>query len=219
MIPKEHVDKTLDGLHEFLLSIVSAIAKDTKILDVGCGTGAWLERLANSGFTDLYGFDRNPATFTSDSAVITKLDLDCGTPDMGGTRFGLITAIEVIEHLENPGHLWDLVASYLADDGLFLFTTPNISSLHSRLRFLLSGKLPFFDAKSDQTHVQPFYLPAVLREMARRGLKLERIWPFPPTGSSVFRAGIVRLSAVLRMVLPDDLRGDIICIVVRRVTG
>jgi len=192
------------------------MARDTPVLDVGCGSGAWLARLSTLGFTDLQGIDRESESFRCDAASFLKFDVDKDGIDLGQRRFGLITAIEIIEHLENSGHLWDFVSTHLADDGRLLLTTPNIHALRCRLRFLITGDLPFFDQKGDSTHVQPMYLSAAMRSMAQRDLQIERCWSFPLSGSLVFRPGISRLARVLRWFLPDSIPGDIVCILVRR---
>jgi len=51
---------TPPGLHETLLERVvrlPGINPETAILDLGCGSGAWLARLARSGFKALRGID------------------------------------------------------------------------------------------------------------------------------------------------------------------
>jgi 2-polyprenyl-3-methyl-5-hydroxy-6-metoxy-1,4-benzoquinol methylase len=209
-------ERTNSGLHESLLHRISAISRDTPVLDLGCGTGAWLDRLAGLGFTDLCGIDGEPTQFACSASRFVTADLDRDEPQLGGRTYGLISAIEVIEHLENPGHLWRLVGRHLTQDGQFLLTTPNIRSLNSRLRFLLTGELPFFDSKSDPTHLQPVYLDAAVRIMSRYGLRVEETWTYPALGSRVFRKGITRLTRLLGSVVADREPGDNLCVVVRR---
>src|SRR5437879_1876628 len=138
-------ERTIGGLHEMLLEKVKALpnlSRDTPILDIGCGTGAWLHRLARTGFRNLYGLDRATSQLGNVHAACSEVDLDTAT-DLGLTdrKFGLVTAIELVEHLENPGRLFFHVARHLSDEGVFLMTTPNIHSVVCRLRFLLTGKL------------------------------------------------------------------------------
>src|SRR5713101_7302923 len=98
---------TLPGLHEALLEKLARLAginTRTPVLDLGCGTGAWLSRLAHHGFTNLRGVDNGSmAPLTTDSSYTCSQadieDLDLG---LGYAEFGLITAIEVLEHVENP---------------------------------------------------------------------------------------------------------------------
>jgi 2-polyprenyl-3-methyl-5-hydroxy-6-metoxy-1,4-benzoquinol methylase len=209
-------ERTNAGLHESLAHSIAGVARTAAVLDVGCGTGAWLDRLAGLGFIDLCGMDREPAQFACTAARFLQADLDHGVPPLGERKYGLITAIEVIEHLENPGHLWRLASEHLAPDGRLLLTTPNIGSLNARLRFLLAGELPFFDAKSDPTHIQPLYLGAALRVMSRHGLRAERVWTYPAHRSRVFRAALARAARVLRLVAADPAPGDNLCLLVRR---
>ena len=116
---------TLPGLHEDLIDRIiglPSIRFDTQILDLGCGSGAWLARLADRGFKNLTGIDNESFVRFQPHAKIpiafhhASLDRDIG---MGSKRFGLITAIEVIEHLLNPGLLLENVAKHLEPGGLF----------------------------------------------------------------------------------------------------
>jgi 2-polyprenyl-3-methyl-5-hydroxy-6-metoxy-1,4-benzoquinol methylase len=58
----------------------------TPVLDVGCGTGAWLERLASEEFGILYGVDTDTEQFATEKAVCLQVNLDLDD-DLGlGTR-------------------------------------------------------------------------------------------------------------------------------------
>lgn len=207
---------TNSGLHEALVPRVIGLARDTAVLDIGCGTGAWLERLADLGFTNLQGCDRDPRHFGSSRARVTTFDVDQDDWPAGGGEYGLVTALEVIEHLENPGRLWRLLAKVLAREGWCLVSTPNIHCLNARLRYLLTGRLPAFDDKGEITHVQPMYLESATRVMARHGLCLEATWPHPARGSNNFRPAVVIASAACGLLLPDEIPGDTLCLKVRR---
>jgi 2-polyprenyl-3-methyl-5-hydroxy-6-metoxy-1,4-benzoquinol methylase len=47
-----------------------------------------------------------------------------------GKKFEVITCLEVLEHLDNPSLCLDRVKNHLDDDGLFLLSVPNISSIY-----------------------------------------------------------------------------------------
>ena len=216
MSAKRLVERTYSGLHESLAAHIASIPKDTAVLDVGCGTGAWLERLADMGFTNLHGIDADADQFACDRASFNEVDLNRDAGQTGNREYGLITAIEVIEHLENPGRLWSLVSKHLAQNGLFLLTTPNIQSLNARLRFLLSGALPAFDGKGDPTHIQPVHLEGAIRVMARYGLRIEMMWGYPSRGSRVFSKKVLLVGRLLSFFLADDVPGDTICLTISR---
>ncbi len=210
-------EKTIPGLHEALVRRLPPLNRDGAVLDVGCGTGAWLERLSRHGFRNLYGIDVELAQIGSTHAKVFQMDLDKDDLQLAGVKFQLITAIEVIEHMENTGRLLSLVESHLSDDGVFLLTTPNIHSLHSRLRFLLKGELQFFDEKADRTHIKPFVYTGLRRMLTRHGLRIRSTWSYPENGGSMAsRKGLRVFSRMLGVVIPNPMPGDILCILTER---
>lgn len=210
------VERTLGGLHKSLVERLPAISKDAPILDIGCGTGAWLHRLGGLGFTDLQGIDIDTAHFGTDRATATRANLDYDDIGLGNRTFKLITAIELIEHLENPGRLFHHVAQHLTDDGTFLMTTPNIHSALCRMRFFLTGNLKQFDAKGDQTHIYPVLLTSLERVLPRHGLIMVERWHYPEAGSITSRLSTRIAARLARIVVPDPDPGDLLCVVIRK---
>lgn len=200
-------ERAVSGLHESLATCIAEIPKSTPVLDLGCGSGAWAARLRSLGFTDVSGVDLHPPTGFIRADLNDKLDLD--------RTFGLITAIEVIEHLGNPGNLLASAAEVLAPDGVFLLTTPNIHSLRARLRFALTAKLPSFDEKGDPTHVTPVNVFGLQRMAERHGLLIEKSWTYPARGSLIFGRAIRSAAAIARIALPDPLPGDNLAVLLK----
>jgi len=207
-------ERATAGLHEALLQRLPANLKaDAPILDVGCGTGAWLARLAARGFSNLTGIDRDTAQRAANTGRVACVDLN--QPDWTplDTRFALITAIEVVEHVENLGVFFDRLQHYLADDGAILMTTPNIGSLAARVRFLLLNQLKHFDTIADATHLVPVVLETLPRLLQRHGLHINEYWGFPADGHTITSRGSVNLLCrVLRTVLPESVPGDNLCL-------
>lgn len=212
-------ERTLQGLHDDLIHRLPILARDAAILDVGCGTGAWLKRLSGAGFTNLWGIDQDLTGLRFTGATTAVANLDSDHFPFGDRKFDLITAIEVIEHLENPGRLYRLIAQHLSATGLALITTPNMHSLLSRFRHLLTGKLGQFDDKGDATHVMPVLLDGVERILPRHGLTLKRRWGYPEGESVLYRRPLRLASRVLRLVLPDAVPGDALCLLVGRASS
>lgn len=204
------------GQHAALLDALRDLQRDAAVLDLGCGTGAWLERLAAAGFSNLTGVDADASQFAARRARLVVADLDRGELPLPERHFALISAIEVIEHLENVGGLLSIAARHLAPGGVVLVTTPNASSLRARVRWLVTGNLPFFDGKGEPTHLSPIFPPLLERMLVRRALVIHQRWTWPESGSVLFRP-LVRLAArLLRLVAPDPLPGDVLVLAIGR---
>jgi 2-polyprenyl-3-methyl-5-hydroxy-6-metoxy-1,4-benzoquinol methylase len=203
-------------LHDSLIRHLGGVNKVSPVLDVGCGTGAWLERLSRAGFSSLHGIDLNAGQFGAAAATCTEGDLDRDEIALPEKKYGLISAIELVEHLENPGRLFNLVSESLADDGYFLLTTPNIHSLQCRLKFFLTGDLASFDAKGDPTHIYPVLLTSLRRVLPRYSLEIVKRWGYPERGSLIYRAPLRIISTGLGLFLPNSTPGDTLCLLLRK---
>jgi SAM-dependent methyltransferase len=111
------------------------IPKSAKILDVGAGEGAIVERYRGRGF-DIVGVDSAYESPLVKRADILSLPFDSGT-------FDAALCLDVLEHLDlldQPRALGE-IARVLKHGGALLLSVPNLAHLHSRIRFLFSGKL------------------------------------------------------------------------------
>ena len=218
---EELAQRTVGGLHEALLPHLAGLPKEAAILDLGCGSGAWLARLAPAGYINITGVDQAPppaSAFKWPPPRLLQADLDRhgALAALHGT-WDVVTAIEVIEHMTNQGQFWDLVAALLKPGGCALVTTPNVHSLPARLRWLFSGSLRQFDDHGDPTHVTPVFLPLLPRLLEPRGLAVEAAWPHPAAGYLAMRPA---LNVLFRMLgFADAHPGDTLCLRIRKRSG
>ncbi|NEQ99190.1 MAG: class I SAM-dependent methyltransferase [Cyanothece sp. SIO2G6] len=207
----------VQGLHESLASKVSScVDHQANILDIGAGAGAWIERLGTVGFQNLYGIDKDVQRFQATKGQFIAADLDYQDTILPDKTFDLITSIEVIEHLENPGRLFYHVSKLLASNGCFLLTTPNLHSVICRLRLLLTGNLRQFDAKGEPTHIYPVFLTPLKRLLDMHGLEIIETWTFPETTTVTSRPAFKLLSSLVTLLIHDELPGDILCLLIRK---
>jgi SAM-dependent methyltransferase len=211
---------TATGLHAWLLPRVQAlpgIYDGSRILDLGCGTGAWLMRLQGTGFRRLTGIDRRSDYFgASEFATFIQADIAQGDRVELGT-FEIITALEVFEHMANPEAIFGFASQHLVSGGWLVVTTPNIYSIRVRLRFLLSGKLTWFEHNAEPEHIHPLVLDSVKRQiLPKYGFAIDQVLTYPERGSDGTR-WFARLAArALSLGLPNDLPGDSLCLFLQK---
>lgn len=99
-----------------------------RILDVGCGDGLFFSGLARFG---------EPEGLELDEALVTAAGRARGTIHLGpfdalfepGHRYGLITLLDVIEHIDDDVAALRHAARLAAPDGLLVITVPAIPAL------------------------------------------------------------------------------------------
>jgi 2-polyprenyl-3-methyl-5-hydroxy-6-metoxy-1,4-benzoquinol methylase len=129
-----------------------------RVLDVGCGRGVMLKRYAEIFLdSDVYGCDLTKFDeLDSLPKKVRFFEQDLHEPfskELGS--MDLITAFEVIEHLENPRLFIRNLESVLSPGGTLIVSTPNIESWTSMLSFFVRGRHSAFYGKSYPAHITP----------------------------------------------------------------
>jgi 2-polyprenyl-3-methyl-5-hydroxy-6-metoxy-1,4-benzoquinol methylase len=203
---------TNSGLHDFVGErVLSRYARPgVRAADLGAGPGAMAARLQSLG-CNVLAVDLDANGF---AATLPHMSLDFNHPEfaaqLGHDSFDLVTAIEVIEHVESPIGFLRNVRRLLAPGGVAVITTPNVDSLPARLKFLLAGKIRTMDEHGEPTHISPIFWDLLQRQiLPRAGVRLREHLVFPPNGYQLSRKPIawaLHLSAVA--LSGDALLGD-----------
>jgi 2-polyprenyl-6-hydroxyphenyl methylase/3-demethylubiquinone-9 3-methyltransferase len=111
-------------------------------LDVGCGAGLLTEPLARLG-AKVTGIDASAQLIAvaREHAAAMGLGIDYRAGDVQALdgQFDLVTCMEVVEHVADPGAFIKALANRLAPDGLLVMSTPNATAL-SRLMMITVGE-------------------------------------------------------------------------------
>ncbi|MCA1949663.1 MAG: class I SAM-dependent methyltransferase [Treponema sp.] len=109
-------------------------AEQPLVLDIGCATGALLEKLRDRGW-DTLGIELcGPAA--DYAREVRKLPVITGTIETAGlaaASVDIVLASHVIEHVNNPKVFVDEIYRVLKPGGYFFITTPNIDGFQARL--------------------------------------------------------------------------------------
>ncbi len=139
------------------------------LLDVGCGSGAFLQRMRQSGWR-VTGTepDPNAAARLRDRLgfpVFSSVDEVEARPE----RFDLVTMSHVIEHVPDPLRMLRQLAALLAPGGRLMVTTPNAQSLGARL----FG--PSWRGLEPPRHFNVFSPRSLAEAVGSAGLRVEKL--------------------------------------------
>lgn len=95
-----------------------------RLLDFACGYGDFIAMCSLYGF-EAYGIDRSSARRKNANFERIFPDLT----DLGNMKFHVITMFEVLEHLDDPKSLLDLLKKYLVKGGILVLETPDCSGV------------------------------------------------------------------------------------------
>ena len=119
-----------------------------RVLDVGCGTGFLLERLAERGYSGI-GVNLSPESVAHAQRRLAEIGAADRLSAVVGSAyeppegpFDLICLTDVLEHLEDPRACVRALAARLAPGGLVVVSTPNRRSLPGARRWLAERGVP-----------------------------------------------------------------------------
>ncbi|MDR1420098.1 MAG: class I SAM-dependent methyltransferase [Treponema sp.] len=103
-----------------------------RVLDVGCATGALLEKLRDRGWK-VCGLEISPsAEYARNTRDLDVRSLSLENSGFGDGSFDVVLASHLIEHLNDPALFVREAGRVLAPGGRLFVTTPNISGLQAR---------------------------------------------------------------------------------------
>lgn len=150
---------------------------DGPIVELGCGAGELLERLADDGVympSELYGVEQSTTGLENARRLginIVDADLSAGVPFENASA-GCVVLAEVIEHLVDADSVLSEVDRILRPDGVFLLSFPNYINLPWLVVRVLADMLD----RPNWIVLQPvdrmYTIHAIVNKLKRAGFKV-----------------------------------------------
>jgi 2-polyprenyl-3-methyl-5-hydroxy-6-metoxy-1,4-benzoquinol methylase len=167
--------QSLGSSHDEIYRMVSRALKErgvahAHLVDIGCGAGALFETvrpyLSSYRGLDAVRYERFP-----DAAEFLAVDLDGDVWPVPDGTADVVTAVEVIEHLENPWAFMRRLAALLKPRGLALVTTPNQLSLLSLITLVAKHRFSAFQDVHYPAHRTALLASDLCRAASAAGLE------------------------------------------------
>jgi 2-polyprenyl-3-methyl-5-hydroxy-6-metoxy-1,4-benzoquinol methylase len=169
---------TSRNTHAVVARLLAAGPRCREVLDIPCGEGAFLERLG------ALGIEGQGADIVNRLAIpgarFASADMNAPLP-FGDAAFDAVVCIDGIEHLERPFDFVRECHRIIRAGGVLIVSTPNISALRSRWRWLLTGfhnkgKVPLNERDpSPWHHVNLLSFPELRYLLHRHGFRITAI--------------------------------------------
>lgn len=118
---ERYKQNNLSGILRLIKNYIE-IKKPTSIIEIGCGTGRWLNSLAEYG-VKLFGLDLSPGMLHQTAKVNSQLHLINASADnlpLQDFSFDFIYCINAIHHFANPQKFISCVKNLLSPGGIFI---------------------------------------------------------------------------------------------------
>lgn len=195
----ETVDARRIANFQKALSLLESRAPGRRLLDIGCGAGAFLATAKQRGWQP-HGVELSPSLSRrcAETVKVPVSNSSFEDAPLGANSFDVITFWDVIEHVTDPMSCLSKAFEVVAPGGHVLFCTPDEESFLARLGKLLyrlGYKYPSY-ALHPPNHTYFFSRRGFRSMLARAGLhpgseySQEAFFEHSPLASSVQKLGI-----------------------------
>jgi 2-polyprenyl-3-methyl-5-hydroxy-6-metoxy-1,4-benzoquinol methylase len=156
MVNSGYNPENIDAFHYIALSYLGQRFfpnKNSKILDVGAGSGHCLIPLKKAGWQNLWAIDIddfNKDFFKKCDINFNQLDVEKDQLPYNNNFFDVILCFHLIEHLFSPSNFINEAHRILKTDGIFILVTPD-------------WRKQYKSFYRDHTHIHPYDKESVAR--------------------------------------------------------
>ncbi len=160
-----------------LLTELQSRVPQGRILDLGCGNGAFANHLSKLGY-DVVGMDPSESGIQQARLSKSRVQFEVASAyDDLRAKFGQfdgIVSLEVVEHLYSPAMFAKNLSQLLLPSGVALISTPYHGYLKN-LCMAVTGKLdPHFTALWEHGHIKFWSVRTLTQLLTTQGLRVEK---------------------------------------------
>ena len=146
-----------------ICDVVISVRKGGRLLDVGCGTGIFLDMMRRQGEWEVFGVEINEeaAKYAREKLQLDVFAGDLSEANFPTSYFDVVTLWHVLEHLHEPRSVLREIYRILRDDGWLLLSLPNAASCEAQL-------FKEFWAGLDIPRHLYVFTPAAVKELLRQ---------------------------------------------------
>ena len=145
---------TSQNTHETVFGLVSSDA-DMCVVDIPCGSGAFIQRLKDSGYRNVLGVDIcDDLSIEHDEFLVGDMTAQLPLED---SSVDTLVCIDGIEHINRQQDFIAEAFRVLRSGGELIVSTPNISALRSRWKWLLTGHHNKCNSPLDESRPNPMH--------------------------------------------------------------
>lgn len=153
------LNQYIDVIQRYVFFKLFPSLGEAKILDIGCGTGRWCERMRNRGLSDISGIDIQDQLIHENRLRIRGVSFHVGDIQTLQIEpvFDLITSVTVLQHVPNQdlaierihnalkpgGYFLMLENLYFHSDTVFPHSVDGWRLMMKRHGFYLENKIPY----------------------------------------------------------------------------
>lgn len=171
-------ENTSKNTHNVVAQLVTEDNDCKKVLDIPSGVGAFTQRMLNLG-KEVYSADIENILMV-ENPRFSQADMNQRLP-YSDDFFCSVACIDGIEHLERPFDFVRECYRVLKIGGNLVISTPNITALRSRWRWMLTGHHNKCKTPLDETnptplhHINMFSFPRLRYVLHSNGFRIDRI--------------------------------------------